>query len=212
MVTEVSFLSPMFDLPLRFDRQTLYDELRVEPESLADEIRESKTELTIELEEERIALEKELKNLESAVPGLEQAKQKVKEMQTMAEQEPQLFEEAREQLAEAEVRAMRVNPKYREMLRRIQEIERRKIHINQITIDNPESRKQYDQEHPPLGIMKLEDAARDGFLENRTTITLLRRELSQFIAAHGEEVSYPSDLYREDFQTDFTRNSFLDQE
>lgn len=202
----------MFDLPLYFDRHTLYDELRIEPEALADEIRESKTELIMELDEERVGLEKELKNLESAVPGLQQARQKVEEAQATAEKEPKLFEEAREHLAEVEVMAMRVNPRYREMLRRMQEIDRRKIHINQITIDNPETRKQYDQGHPPLGIMKLEDATRDGFLEDRTTITLLRRELSQFIAARGEEVSYPSDLYREDFRTDFTRNSLLDGE
>jgi hypothetical protein len=121
----------MFDLPLHLSRHTLNDELRVEPESLPDEIRESKVEAAVALDEERAALEKELKTLELAVPGLAQARQRVKEARAKTEKEPQLFEEAREQLGEAEVRAMRVNPGYREMMRKLQDTEQPLPHLHQ---------------------------------------------------------------------------------
>jgi len=202
----------MFSYPLLFGRDNLYAILKVAPEALADEIREAKSEAIIALDEVRAALDTELKAIEVMVPELAEARQQVKIAQAKAEKEPQAFERAREELAEADARAMGVNPRYREMLREIEEIERRKIRINQITIDNPEARQQYDREHPPLALLKISDANRDGFVENRTTITLLRRELSQFILAKGEEIFHPSDLYREDFSADFAHSHILDQE
>lgn len=98
----------------------------------------------------------------------------------------------------------------REIRRALDEIDRRKVQLNQITIDNPEARQAYDREHPPFGLLKLEDASRDGFVATRTALTLIRRELSRLFSSQGEDVFHPSDLHREDFTGDFTPNSLLD--
>jgi hypothetical protein len=98
----------------------------------------------------------------------------------------------------------------REIQRAIEEIDRRKVRLNQITIDNPDERQQYDREHPPFGLLKLDDASRDGFVESRTALTLVRRELSRFFAERNEDVFHPSDLHREDFTADITPHPLLD--
>jgi hypothetical protein len=201
----------MFDIPLFIDRASLYSELGVPPESLADEIREAKTEVSAALDVERAALDNELRGVEAVVPGLADARRDLRNTQANATARPEALTAARERLAEAEVRALTANPRYREILRRLEDVDRRKIRINQITIDNPEARQVHDRAHPPLGLLKIEDAARDAFVDNRTAISLLRRDLSRFLTERGEEVFYPSDLHRENFVADITPNSLLDE-
>jgi hypothetical protein len=98
----------------------------------------------------------------------------------------------------------------REIQRALGEIERRLVKLNQITIDNPEERQRYDREHPPFGLLKLDDPSLDGFVESRTALTLVRRELSRFFAERNEDVFHPSDLHREDFTADITPHPLLD--
>jgi hypothetical protein len=170
----------VFELPLLIGDTARYAQLGVSPDALADEIREAKAEASVALDAGRAALDRELKQLEAAAP------------------------------AAPAPAAADADPRCHDLRRRLEDVERRKIRLNQITIDNPEARQQHDREHPPLGLLKIEDAARDAFVENRTAITLLRRELSRFLAARGEEVFHPSDLHRDNFTADMTPNPLLD--
>lgn len=73
-----------------------------------------------------------------------------------------------------------------------------------------DERARYDSEHPPLGLLRLEDTW-SGFFEDRArSLAVLRRELEGFLESGGAAVHFPSDLTRTDFTDDFAYSPILD--
>lgn len=71
-------------------------------------------------------------------------------------------------------------------------------------------RSRYDAEHPPLGLLRLEETW-SGFFEGRAqSLAVLRRELEQFLEDRGAAVHFPSDLSRTDFTDDYAYSPILD--
>ncbi len=202
----------MFNVPLYVPRDTVYRDLGLRPEALADEIRDAKTDAMTSLDHERADVDRELRAIEAAVPALVPARTALKVALARPDQDAAELAAAREAVANVESQANRANPRFRELQRRVAEIEERQKASSQIALDNIEERRTYDRAHPPLELLKLADATRDAFVENRTAMGLLRRDLSRFLARRGAEVFHPTDIYREEFGGDFARNPLVDGE
>jgi hypothetical protein len=84
--------------------------------------------------------------------------------------------------------------------------------VNGWEIDRPDKRLAYDCGHPPLALLRLEESGSPGLSDVHTSLLLLRRSISEFLTEAGEEVFHPSDLTRQDFSDDFSRNPVLDEQ
>lgn len=201
----------MFDYPLPVARKTHYSSMGLDPEATTEEIREATEEITISLKRQKDALDRQIEEIYNAVPGLKDACAENKALQAEGvDADPASVHAAKRKLAELEQRAETVNPGFRQLRERSSDLELKIHEINRIALGNPESRLAYDKSVPPLELLKLAECARDAFTEGKKAVTLLRRELSRFLAQLGEDVYHPSDLTREDFSSDFLFNPFLD--
>jgi hypothetical protein len=162
---------------------------------------------------EKTRLEAEARRLESEVPELSRARQRVAELESGPRDAlAQELRSAHSRLADLETQAELLHPELRSLRRRADELGRRILELNEVRLEDPQGRKAYDDAHPPLGLLKLADCTRDAFTEQKAALHLVRRELSRFLVERGEEVFHPSDLTREDFTADFTPHPILDGE
>jgi len=199
-----------FDYPLPIPQKTLYSQLGIEPEAADDEIRAATGGTDSRLKDERAAAERALEEIYAAVPGLKDAHDLVRTLQGAGKEGADGLAEAQRKLADLERKAQSVNPDFRQLRERPAELSRKIEENNKLPLSSREGRNAYDQANPPLALFKLADCARDGFTANKVALTLVRREIAQFLTSRGEEIFHPSDLTREDFSADFYPNPILD--
>lgn len=200
----------MFDYPLSIPRNTLYEQLGIKPESLPDEIRGAKQEAVILIRQQKAKLEEKLEEIYKEIPELKPLYKTIKDSQNKTDAKE--LENLQKKLSELERKAREINSNFKRMQEEIAELDQKEKKINVITLDKSDERNEYDKLHPPLGLMKLADCNRDQFLERKTAIPLLRKDISRFLTEQGEPTFHPSDLTRDDFSLDFTPNQFLQGE
>ncbi|MBQ0983779.1 hypothetical protein KBZ10_04420 [Streptomyces sp. F63] len=79
-----------------------------------------------------------------------------------------------------------------------------------VNLENAEVRAAHDALFPPLPLLRLEPTWQPVLDERATGLTVLRREIEDFLTAAGEPVHHPIDTTRTDFTRDFTRLHLLD--
>jgi len=201
----------MFEYPIPIPRDTAYDRFGIGPEALPEEVREAKMALIASIGKQKSQSEKELNSIYDGVPGLRESLQKVKNLQSDTESDnSHEIQSERKKLAGLERKAQEKNINFRQLQRRISEYDQELEDINRKSLEKPERRREYDESHPPLALLKLGTCVENEFAENRTAFYLLRCEVSEFLRKNGEEVFHPSDFTRTDFSSDFTLNSLLD--
>ena len=82
--------------------------------------------------------------------------------------------------------------------------------LNTSPLQTLEKRITYDCENPPLDLLKLRSCTRDELADNATLLSLLRRDIVQFLSEKGEQAYHPSDLTRDDFSDDFVYIPIID--
>lgn len=188
-----------------------YRKLMLGPEATETEVAEAKLELTNELKSRKADIDRQLEGVFQAVAGLREATAEVARLKQLGEQ-TSLDElgAAQAALAQLEERARGVEPKFLSLREEAVDLERQIHDVNLSPIGNSKDRQAYDQANPPLELLKLADCRTDFFSDNAVALRLLRREVEAFLQAAGEPLTYPTDLTREDFTSDFTFNRNLD--
>ncbi|MCI3272842.1 J domain-containing protein [Streptomyces cylindrosporus] len=79
-----------------------------------------------------------------------------------------------------------------------------------VNLENAEARAEHDARFPPLPLLRLEPTWEPVLDERDAGLTVLRREIEDFLTAAGETVHHPMDTTRTDFTGDFTRTHLLD--
>ncbi|MGI5457706.1 hypothetical protein ACQEWB_31945 [Streptomyces sp. CA-249302] len=79
-----------------------------------------------------------------------------------------------------------------------------------VNLENAEARAEHDARFPPLPLLRLEPTWEPVLDERDAGLTVLRREIEDFLTAAGETVHHPMDTTRTDFTGDFTRIHLLD--
>src|SRR5207247_638404 len=142
---------------------------------------------------EAARLERQIKEIYSKVTGLEDAYRELEEMQTFNNPTAERMRRVQSRLASLEAEALRVDPGLSEYRRKVKELRRQVDEFNLLGLREPGKLLQYDRSHPPMALLKIASAARDGFLEDsRTALCLMRRAITSFLGAKGETVAYPS--------------------
>jgi len=201
----------MFDYPLLIPQHTRYEELGIAPEAAPDEVREAKGAAVSRIVELKAAIIQTLNDVYRQVPGLDEAYQTIERLKNSTESGA--LDELRDdqkRLAKLEQSATKISPEFLELRKQLDDFGRAERRINTEAFDNPEARAAYDDDTPPLALLKLADCAEDIFSDNRVALHLIRQELSTFLGEQGETVFHPSDLTRRDFTADFTPNELLD--
>jgi hypothetical protein len=204
----------LFDYPLPIPSDTVYRQLGVEPDATDDDIRFALAATRRRLEAEKRDADAELQVVFGQIPALQKAYQELDLAQCAEGQvEAAGLRHVQSTIAQLERKAISIRPRFKELRGRAASLGRQIEELNRLSLEKPEERQKYDSAHPPLGLLKLTGCTRDEpLLERRTTLVLLRTELSRFLEAQGEAVFHPSDLTRSDFSGDFTPIPFLDDE
>lgn len=201
----------LFDFPLPIPTDSIYEALGIAPETPQEQIGWALREANGRRNREKSDLEARLKEVFAKVPGLEQAYAALTALRADTHASPERLRDAQERLSSLEKRATAIEPRVGQIRQQIQELARKIDELNALALDQPEKRKAYDGAHPPLALLKLAPATRDGFIDApRTLLALLRREMTEFLRSRGEAVYYVSDLDRDDFTADFTVSAPLD--
>jgi len=204
---------PLFDYPLPLPRQTAYHDLEIEPEASDEEVKWAKQMRSDRLKREQKALQRKLEAVYEAVEGLREAYAGLEEVERGgAEVDDGELRKRSRRLRKLELLARRVDPEFERDRQQVADLEAQIHRLNSQALDVPEKRREYDRQTPPLSLLRFESSHRLEFLSDpRTALFLLRREVAGFLSARGEEVFHPSDLTREDFRYEFTRNELLDE-
>jgi hypothetical protein len=204
----------VFDYPLPIPRRnTHYEVLDVGPEATAHEIGQAGQVLKRSFKQQGTAAQRRLEAVYAEVSGLREAHDTVARLIAEGDRADHRDESraATRELARLEKRALAIEPEYRALRERVTEMNRRIEEINAMKLQDPKVRRDYDRDHAPLELLKLADPARRDFAADaRTTMLLLRRELSRFLEEGGHEVYHPSDLTRDNFERDFIPTPLLD--
>jgi hypothetical protein len=201
----------LYDFPLPIPTDTVYESLGIGPESSQDDVAWAIKETTDRLKGERLQIEGRLKAVLAQVPGLEQAYADLTRLRVDPEAPPESLSRLLENISRLEAQATAAEPGFHELRRKIDEMSRKLDELNQLRLDQPEQRKIYDEQHPPIALLKVSPAARDSFMdEPRTLLRLLRRDMTVFLQQRGDVVIHASDLDREDFTADFAHSPLLD--
>ena len=81
---------------------------------------------------------------------------------------------------------------------------------NGIGLMSTEQRAAFDNDHPPLELLKFHPTWLSLFDDRAQALAVLRRELEQFLLSRGVHVYFPTDVTRTDFTDDFTYSPLLD--
>jgi hypothetical protein len=81
---------------------------------------------------------------------------------------------------------------------------------NAVNLASVDERAAYDEDHPPLALLRLEPPHGPLFEDRDHGLAALRRELEHFLAGRGADVYFPSDTTRTDFTADYTYSPLLD--
>ena len=200
----------MFDYPLPIPATSLYDELGVSPTASDQEVLDAKAEVTGRLGAESNALQVKLKEVLAKVEGLAEAEGDLQALRDQGVSAPaDALRKAERHAAKLLARAAVLQPELPEWRERKEEVDGKVIAINAAQFDKPEAREKYDAQNPPFSLLEIVAPA-DPLADPKTSLLLLRREVSAFLARAGVPVLHPSDLTRDDFTGDFTPIPDLD--
>lgn len=201
----------MLNYPIVLPRLTQYAALGLDPEATPADLNEAKNRLIAELNEERGELERKLAKIFEAVPGLQEAREAVNPRGQTSGPGP-TDGSARTRLTHLESRAELLNPEYRSICARADEIATRITELNlmQVVSTKAEGRRDYDRRNPPLELFKLAPCSPDSLGQCQGALRLLRIGLSSFLEDGGTTVFHPSDLTRREFSRDFEWTAILD--
>lgn len=204
----------MFSYPLPPVSETEYARLGVGPEASAQEIGDAQSELKSRLNGRKVALSKQVEGVLAEVSGLREAYDALAALQRDGETVDRTrHREAHRRVVELEQEALRREPRFTSWRREIEDIDTQIQAINRMNLQSRESRLEYDQGHPPLELIKLEECTRDAWVRKpKVAMALLRRELAAYFHDRGEPVFHPSDLTRRHFDDDFAYHPLLDDE
>jgi hypothetical protein len=79
-----------------------------------------------------------------------------------------------------------------------------------ISLENSTARAEHDARFPPLSLMRLMPSWEPIFDDRAVGLTVLRREIEEFLADAGAAVHHPTDTTRSDFTGDFTYTPLID--
>jgi chromosome segregation ATPase len=198
----------LFEFPLPYPRSTVYTELGITPDADSQTLRDAQSALIGRLRGECDQVDARIDRVVDSIEGLREAQRALRE--TAAHDRGDAAAAARRRLAELEEKAVIFDPEYRTLKKRSEEIEARIREINRASLTDPEKRAQYEAEHSPLSLLKVERCSDEGLFDNRLTVALVRREVSAWLADRGEQVFHPTDLTRADFSRDFIPDPVLD--
>lgn len=201
----------MFDYPLPPLSSGLYAELGLEPDATAEEINEARQELTSRLKSKRKAIQLELDAVYQQVPGLKDATEKLKALES-AEAAADEFRKSQLELARLEERAQQLQPNFRALRDEASELESQIHDVNLMPLQNPDDRLNYDRNNPPYELIKLADCGASTLDDPKEILRAVREELSEFFEQAYESVYHPSDLTRQDFVHDFAPDRNLDRD
>jgi len=205
----------LFSYPLPNAKNTAYHKLGITPEATATEIREAKSSSTEKLQKQKKKVELKLSIVYEKVEGLQIAYDKLKALRGQGRDvDTNELITLEQHLAELEKKAFVINPNFKELRKQLRNISQEINEINQLNLETPLVREQYDKENPPCALLKLENNDQEIFTEKgrKLALYLLRLEISDFLSSNGEECYHPGDLTRKDFTSDFTYNLILDGE
>lgn len=81
---------------------------------------------------------------------------------------------------------------------------------NALNLTGAEQRASHDERHPPCALLRLRPTWSPVFEDREVALTVLRRDLEQFLTDMGSSVHPMSDLDRTDFSGDFRPSALLD--
>jgi len=202
----------MFDYPLPKPSNTLYHKLGLTPEATAAEIRDAKTESEKELQARRKSVEKKLNSIDEALPDLKKVQKKITRMKIEQNTEDvQKLLDLIQQQSSLEKEAESINPDYKKLQKELNDLEEEINELHSMQLEKEEDRSKYDRKTPPCAILKLEQSEFPIFSDRKTSLFLLRSELScYFEKILGISCYHPTDHTRNEFQKDFAYNPLLD--
>jgi hypothetical protein len=193
----------MFSYPLPKPINNRYYELGVSPEATLSEIRQAKNEMVAKLQAQITDIQKKMPKAspddESRIQTNQSATQSEKNRIT------QDSRHGSEKLPSA---------KLNELKRKREQLEQEIKDINSFIaiVESQKKRAEYDRKHPPCALLKIESTSETEFSDLKRILFFIRCEVANYFAERNIPVVHPSDLTREDFQTDFTYNKLLDGE
>ena len=208
----------MFGYPIPIPQNTFYQELGLDPEATVEEVSAAITTRKQELIEQMAGIGKKLNDIYTAVPGLKATEAEIAVLRLESKEDHPAEKEgklrlARNRLDELENKALAINPEFKHLHSQMQTLKQKEEELNISPFSTPEKRLEYDQQNPPLELFKLSNCQRnDLFDRNRNNIclTILRRELSAYLAKQQEVIFHPNDLTRVDFSGDYSHTPLLD--
>jgi len=196
----------MFDYPIPPRRGGIYAQLGLGPEATAEEINEARQELSSHLKQQQKFVQRELDDVYRQLPELRETWTAFKAIEAGSDK----YSELQVKLTKLEEQAVGICSNFKSLREQSEDFERQLHEANLLAIQNPDDRMEYDRSHPPFELLKLADCADDPLDDRKVMLAEIRRELSDFFEQSGEQVFHPSDLTRNDFSHDFTRDPSLD--
>ena len=204
----------MFDYPLPKPSNTLYHKLGLSPEATAAEIRDAKIEIEKSLQTQKKSVDKELNRIFEKLPGLKEVQNKIAGLKAEQNRDnTQKILELIEKQSALEKEAEAINADFQKLKTESAELETRINELHTMQLERVEDRNRYDLKTPPCAILNLKFNKYPVFTDRKTTLFLLRSELSRYFEKKLNIHCYhPTDHTRNHFQRDFLYNKLLDGE
>lgn len=204
----------MFNYPLPNAGMTLYHRLGILPTATEQQIRTAIADQKEDLLKRKRGLERKLNRINTEFPELETLKARIESLKkTSTTDAVEALRKAIDEKRSLEKKAETIEPAYRDIISELKEIERKINELNSLKLDNTRERNAYDLRNPPCALLKLKAFEDPLFSEPEVALTIIRREIANFLAEENNMVCYhPSDLTRTDFTADFNYHPILDGE
>jgi hypothetical protein len=208
----------VFDYPLFVPNFTLYEDLGIEPEATMQQIQDAINERKQEYQTQAGEISKKLYKVYQKVQGLQETEDQALTLKHenpdfRASNQGKKSLEVHERLDNLRKQAVAENSEYMQLRDQLRDLTAKEENLNNLPLSNPTNRLDYDRANPPLELLKLAECTRNDLFDRghgSIALTVLRDELSQFLAEQGEVVFHPSDLTRADFSSDFSYVPLLD--
>ena len=188
---------------------SVYDELGMDATATDQQLGATVTGTIKKLDRERGELQNKIDDAIARIPGFRESLHQ--EMELAKSNPPaKIPTNLKTKLTEMHRAVLQIAPDFEYNKQRCREIEAEIKRWKDLSLDTPEHRQKYEQQHPPLALLKLRDCSRTRSADRRAALSLIRREVSAFLEAQGEPVFHPSDLTRRDFRGDYQPNDLLD--
>ena len=204
----------MFDYPLQLPDASQYSLFDSQPEYDCDEIEYRKNQVIKRLETEKKELIQEIQGVyekNAELGSLPKLFDDLKALEAKGkEADEKALGELRATIVSLEQLAEKNSPGFGKRRRRVEEIDERISKMNSSDLSKESVKSDYDEETPPFSLMQFESYPFTEMNQSKTLFFLLRKELTDYFAAQGEEAGYPNEMQRTDFTEDYYYNEILD--